>query len=380
MRLPHVAGGEAPPFVFNQHGDLERCLLRPGNVHSADGKHRFSWRRRRCATEPVRVPRSRRDRVRNSPSRKSDSPSANWSFTQTTRRAAAACSEKIGRNPCSTVPTPKPKRPEVVVLDGQQVMQLLGAARDVLERALFALAITTGMRQGEIFALSWADVDFVAGTVSVRATLTEDLDGKLVRSEPKTTKSRRVIYLPALALKALRAHQAERQAEQGFVFTSADGAPLRKSNFIRRVFKPLLKVAELPDVTFHSLRHTANSLLIEAGEDPLAIAGSLGHADTRMMFERYGHLFSHSGRRVAKTADEIFAALEPSCRTIVVNAADRFGKPRQRKTRKPLRDAGFQLVEMRRLELLTPYMRRRLMPPDQIAEVWRKCGRIRRKR
>jgi integrase len=90
--------------------------------------------------------------------------------------------EKIGRNPCSTVPTPKPKRPEVAVLDGQQVMRLLGAARDVQERALFALAITTGMRQGEIFALSWADLDFVAGTVSVRATLTEDLDGQLVRS------------------------------------------------------------------------------------------------------------------------------------------------------------------------------------------------------
>jgi integrase len=89
-----------------------------------------------------------------------------------------------------------------------------------------------------------------------------------------------VIYLPTLALKALRAHQAERH-EQGFVFTAADGRPLRKSNFIRRVFKPLLKLAELPDVTFHSLRHTANSLLIEAGEDPLAIGqfGARGHAD-----------------------------------------------------------------------------------------------------
>jgi integrase len=119
-----------------------------------------------------------------------------------------------------------------------------------------------------------------------------------------TAKSRRVIYLPALALKALLAHQAECSTQDGFVFTAADGTPLRKSNFIRRAFKPLLKAAELPDVTFHSLRHTANSLLIEAGEDPLAIAGSLGHADTRMMFERYGHLFSHSGLRVAKTADE----------------------------------------------------------------------------
>jgi integrase len=60
----------------------------------------------------------------------------------------------------------------------------------------------------------------------------------------------------------------------------------------------------------YSLRHTANSLLIEAGEDPLAIAGSLGHADTRMMFERYGHLFDHTARRVAGTANRIFDRLE----------------------------------------------------------------------
>jgi integrase len=76
----------------------------------------------------------------------------------------------------------------------------------------------------------------------------------------------------------------------------------------------LLKQAELAYVTFHSLRHTANSLLIEAGEDPLAIAGSLGHSDTRMMFERYGHLFNHTAKRVAQTADRIFATLERGCR------------------------------------------------------------------
>jgi Phage integrase family len=96
------------------------------------------------------------------------------------------------------------------------------------------------------------------------------------------------------------------------------------------VFKPLLGQAELPSVTFHSLRHTANSLLIEAGEDPLAIAGSLGHSDTWMMFERYGYLFDHTAKRVAQTADRICAALEPNCRTIVVNAADRFGLPRRK--------------------------------------------------
>jgi integrase len=133
------------------------------------------------------------------------------------------------------------------------------------------------MRQGEIFALTWDDVDLDARTIAIKSTLAEDRDGHLVLSEPKTAKSRRVIYLPELAKTALTALRAEGNSASSFVFTSAAGTPLRKTNFLRRAFKPLLKQAELPDVTFRSLRHTANSLLIEAGEDPLAIAGSLGH-------------------------------------------------------------------------------------------------------
>ncbi|MGR4064129.1 MAG: tyrosine recombinase XerC [Vulcanimicrobiaceae bacterium] len=218
--------------------------------------------------------------------------------------------EKILRNPCGTVRTPKIKRAEVDILDGSQAMQLLAAARDLHERALLSLAITTGMRQGEIFALWWEDVDLDAGRLSVKKTLTEDLQGRLIRSDPKTTKSRRIIHLPNLALHALRDLKSARDANAGFVFTSNDGGAFHRSNFTKRVFKPLLERAGLPDVTFHSLRHTANSLLIEAGEDPLAIAGSLGHADTRMMFERYGHLFDHTARRVADTANRIFDRLE----------------------------------------------------------------------
>jgi len=266
--------------------------------------------------------------------------------------------EKITRNPCSTVPAPKIKRPEIAVLDGPQALKLLRVARDLDEVALLTLAATTGMREGEIFALFWENVDLAAGTLTVKKTLTEDLDGRLVRSEPKTKKSLRTIHLSNLAIAALaELRESREQPVEGFVFPSSDGTPLRKSNFIRRVFKPLLKLAGLPNVTFHSLRHTASSLLIEAGEDPLAIAGSLGHSDTRMLFERYGHLFSHTSRRIAQTTNRIFDELGANCRTTVVNAADRFGQPRKEKTRIVNDDAGFHLVEMRRLELLTPYMR-----------------------
>jgi integrase len=117
---------------------------------------------------------------------------------------------------------------------------------------------------------------------------------------------------------AYRASSRKRLAERLRLHVGCRHAA-SEDNFLKRVFKPLLRQAELPAVTFHSL-HTANSLLIEVGEDPLAIAGSLGHSDTRMMFERYGHLFDHTAKRVAQTADRIFVALEPNCRTIVENA------------------------------------------------------------
>jgi len=226
-------------------------------------------------------------------------------------------------------------------------MKLLSVAHDPKEHALLALAITTGMRQGELFALYWDDVNLENGTVSIRRTLSEDYEGRLVRAEPKTAKSRRVVFLPQLARRALLAWRQSASSGQEYVFTSPDGAPLRKTNFIRRSFKPLLEKAQLPMVTFHSLRHTANSLLIEAGEDPLAIAGSLGHADTRMMFERYGHLFSHTAKHVAETADRIFGDLEANCRTIVVHAEDRFTAPRSKRQKKPLRRKAFPLAEMR---------------------------------
>ncbi len=277
-------------------------------------------------------------------------------ITLSTALNVAFREQRIYRNPCDTVSTPKAKRPEIAVLDRSQALILMNAARNAHDRALFALAISTGMREGEIVALWWEDLDLDAGTLTVNKTLTEDLQGSLIRSEPKTSKSRRTLYLPKLAHEALSTLR-DQTPGPGFVFTSRDGGPLRKSNFIRRIFKPLLESAELPAVTFHSLRHTANSLLIQAGGDPLAIAGSLGHSDTRMMFERYGHLFGHSAQRVAQIADRVFDDLGPNCRTSVVNAADRFGLPSNVKTRKALRHAGLRLVEMRGLEPPTPYMR-----------------------
>jgi integrase len=213
--------------------------------------------------------------------------------------SAAAREERISKNPCASVPAPRVERKTKRVLDPAESHRLIQAASPGLERAIITLALNTGMRQGELFALTWGDVDLDRAELTVEATLTEAKDGTLVRTPPKTQASRRRFKLPVRAAEEIRrfrettAFSTDRDA---LVFTDAKGKPLRKSNFVRRLFLPLLSRAGLPRVTFHSLRHTSLSILIAEGTDPVQIARRAGHTTTRMTMDHYGHLFSAQQR------------------------------------------------------------------------------------
>ena len=264
---------------------------------------------------------------------------------------------KLVFNPCTLVPAPRYEPKERAVLDRVQVTRLIEAA-DGWVQVLIVMAATLAMREGELFGLLWDCIDLERRTVSVVRQLTEDLDGRLVLGAPKTKASRRTLELPELTHRVLTAWRARREAEGyrgSFVFTDGAGNPLRKSNFLRRDFKPLLRRAGLPDVDFHSLRHSSNSFLIEEGADPILVARRNGHASTRMVLDRYGHLFEGARRQAALTMDRVFAGVEIG-RQMVVKMPP---TPPQNKTPIPknLAKSAFLLVEMGRLELPTPYMR-----------------------
>ena len=263
---------------------------------------------------------------------------------------------KLVSNPCTLVSAPRYEPKERAVLDRTQVARLIEAA-DGQVQVLVIMAATLAMREGELFGLLWDCIDLQRRTVSVVRQLTEDLEGRPVLSELKTKASRRTLELPELTHRILVTWRARREAEgyRGpFVFTDGEGNPLRKSNFLRRDFKPLLRRAGLPDVDFHSLRHSSNSFLIEEGADPILIARRNGHASTRMVLDRYGHLFEGARRQAALTMDRIFAGVEIG-RQMVVKTSP---APPENKTpipQKLVKSAQF-MVEARRLELLTPCM------------------------
>ncbi|MDP9478081.1 MAG: site-specific integrase, partial [Actinomycetota bacterium] len=143
--------------------------------------------------------------------------------------------------------------------------------------ALYVLAVSTGMREGELLGLKWADVDLEAGTLRVRRTLTRH-GGKVALGEPKTKKSRRTVRLTPRAVESLKRDRARQAGEklkagplygdQGLVFAGESGGLINPSNLRQRSFLPLLKRAELPGITFHDLRHTCASLLFQRNVHP----------------------------------------------------------------------------------------------------------------
>jgi integrase len=180
--------------------------------------------------------------------------------------------------------------------------------------ALYVLALTTGMRQGELLALRWRDVDLDASTLQVRGSLQRTPAGLGIH-EPKTTRSRRRVTLSMPAVEALRQHRARQLAErlalgpewddQDLVFANTLGRPIEATNLIRSSFKPLLTRAGLPRIRFHDLPHTCASLLFAKNVHPKVVQELLGHATISITLDLYSHMLPDMQRDAAKAMEAV---------------------------------------------------------------------------
>lgn len=225
---------------------------------------------------------------------------------------------------------PKAEKREAQFLTPDQCTRFLKFAQGDRLAALYTLAVYTGMRQGELFGLRWEDVDLDAARVTVRTNLIER-KGHHTLGAPKSAKSRRTISLPALAVEALHQHRRQMMTEGNagseFVFVGPTGAFLRKSNFYRRSFKPIIKAANadavteaektgsvpetIPDCTFHALRHSHATALLRAGEHPKVVQERLGHSSIGLTMDTYSHLVESMDRAAADKIDRLFAVQTP---------------------------------------------------------------------
>jgi integrase len=210
------------------------------------------------------------------------------------------------RNIAALVRAPRPAGHEMRVLTPSQAQILLSSiVGDPLE-TLYVLALTTGMRRGELLALHWSEIDLEAGSLQVRWTLQHMAGGIYVLTPPKTARSRRKIALTTRAIKALHDQKTRQQAlreaaqevwnDEDFVFTNALGHPIRGNHILQRQFAPLLAKAGLPAIRFHDLRHTAATLLLLRGIHPKVVSEMLGHSTISMTLDIYSHVLPDTQR------------------------------------------------------------------------------------
>ena len=206
--------------------------------------------------------------------------------------------EMINRNvarlaylPATAAP-PKSKRS----LTRQQVQALKQVAPSHRDGVAVMLTVTMGLRPGEVLGLPWNAVDLKSGTLTVKQALVR-LPGSTLVIEPPKVGSSRQLKMPDFLVASLKSHRSAQRKERmaapawedtGLIFTTKIGTPIDQSNFRRSVDSLLLKIGE-DDFSPNELRHTAVSLLVDAGVHLQEVADFVGHTDVRMLATAYRH-------------------------------------------------------------------------------------------
>ena len=184
-------------------------------------------------------------------------------------------------------------------LTQNEARALLAAAKGDPFEPLVIVALSLGLRRGEVLALRWDNVDLDAGTLTVAATLTRRRGHGLVESTPKTARSRRTLPLPQTCIRALR-DQRRAQATvklsagpdwqgQGHVFTTPIGTPVDPRNLTTE-FHRICVQAGLGPRRFHALRHSAATLMLAQGVPLAVISDVLGHASYAITADVYARV------------------------------------------------------------------------------------------
>ena len=223
----------------------------------------------------------------------------------------------LASNPAGDVTPPRVERRETRTLSAEEVALVEGAATDDEFRRLIRVAVTTGLRLGELMGLKWKDIDFDGSRLLVQRTASYQ-DRQTTLGPPKTEKIRRPVALSQGTLAVLREHRSSQRAhrlkvgpayrDSDFVFPAADGS-VQPPYRISGRFKDLVARVGIEGVRFHDLRHTMATLALGAGVHVKIVSERLGHSTTQTTLETYSHVSPDLQREAAEALD---CALRPN--------------------------------------------------------------------
>jgi integrase len=231
-------------------------------------------------------------------------------------RAMVGKKKKLQHNPASLVRPPKVPKKEIVSLTADQVGGLLAKLQGHRLFAPAVVALGCGLRRGEVLGLKWQDVDLDGGFLTVKRSLGEagakslPVRERVYFKEAKSEAGRRSVSLAPFVIDALRMHRKEqletrmalglgRLPDDALVFSTVEGEPLSPDK-LSRDWANLVIARQLPKVSFHALRHSNVSMLIDGGLDVYAVSRRIGHSDASLTLRVYTHLFKSKDAEAAK--------------------------------------------------------------------------------
>lgn len=217
----------------------------------------------------------------------------------------------VARNVCDATDPPRAVRPQVTAWAKDEARTFLAMAEHDAWNPLWLIALTTGLRRGELLAIRWQDVDLAKGTLHIRQSLNA-VGGQRYFEAPKTAAGRRVVALSGESVTALKAHrvrQNERRLQSAswqhndLVFTGSDGGPLWPDNVSHR-FNALVAKAEVTRIRLHDLRHTHATLLLKEGVHLKIVSERLGHTGIQITADVYSHVTPDMQQGAAQRIDD----------------------------------------------------------------------------
>lgn len=219
--------------------------------------------------------------------------------------------ELVQRNVADAVTPPKTPQGAPKAWASADAKKFLGYVADHRLYPLYLLAISTGMRRGELIGLRWADIDRDRKALSVKQTIVVGEKGRSIASETKTDSSKRAIALSPAILAALEKHRKSQREEllslgqrSDLVFTSERGTAYGPRNLLRH-FQTTSERAKVPVIPFHGLRHTCATLMLQAGVHPKVVAERLGHSKISTTLDIYSHVMPDMQEDAAQLLEDV---------------------------------------------------------------------------
>ena len=208
----------------------------------------------------------------------------------------------VNRNVAALVEAPKPTKRPPTIWNPEQVVMFLQATKNHRFGLVFLLALTLGLREGEVLGIHRENVSTQDGTIKVLHQV-QSLRGGMVITEPKTESSKRLITVPQIAMPALKAHIEAMGSQTGLIFHTSTGKPISPGNMVK-AFKAEAEKLGLPKIRFHDLRHTSASL-IASKVHPKILQMRLGHSVLSTTYDIYAHLFQNMQNEASAEIDKV---------------------------------------------------------------------------